>query len=250
MWLAEPEDMKQVLLETPLELETEDALDRTQRGQTAQGSPVSVQEALRTMPVVSIGQPETWPLREVYPLRQMPGPLRTKAMNADYYLVRLCCSFRPIHHENRIQWARFRVSLLPNQLGQSPIASDLYPLEVIQEVKHQISVSLAPTLKFQVVEVNAGKIDFGLEYRELQPRISASGVGQADPMWDYSEVTGSSIQGSKWMYLLVKAPKGMALGQATLDLLADVEVRGLRLPVVIRHNRQQSAPQLIVQLWG
>ncbi len=52
------------------------------------------------------------------------------------------------------------------------------------------------------------------------------------------------------IYLLVKAPKGMAVGEAALDLLANVEVRGLRLPVVVRRNKHESSPQLTVQLWG
>jgi hypothetical protein len=35
MWLAEPENMKQILIEKPLELETEDALEHTKRGQAS-----------------------------------------------------------------------------------------------------------------------------------------------------------------------------------------------------------------------
>jgi len=249
MLLAEPGAIKDVLLEVPLEL-TEDAFERAERDGTRGGSHVSLQEALRMMPVVSIGQPETWTLREVYPLRQMPYVLRSRVTRADFYLVRLSCSFRPVHHESRVHWARFRVTLLPNHLSQVPIAMDLYPLEVTQQIDHQIRVSLDPTLKFCEIEVSPGSVEFGLEYRELQPRISASGAGQADPSWDYSETRGITIQGSKWMYLLVKAPKGMPVGTATLDLVADVEVRKLRLPGLVLRDQKQAETQLTVRLWG
>lgn len=249
MLLAEPEKIKQVLLETPLELETEDALERVERRRDSQTAQVTLQEVIRTMPLVSIGLPESWPLQELYPLRKMPRPLRSKVAKADYHLVRLCCSFRPIHQKSRVQWARFRVSLLPDHIGQYPIANDLYPVEVLQEVKRQTRISLAPTLKFQEIQVSAGEVDFGLEYRELQPRISAAGAGQADPSWDYAEAQGMGLQGSKWMYLLVKAPKGMVIGRATLDLVADIEVEGLHLPVVVLRNHKQAEAQLTVQLW-
>lgn len=250
MWFTEPDEMEMVLVETPLELETEDALEHLKRNKATSAPGLSREEVIRTMPVVSIGHPETWPLSEVYSPRQMPRTLRAKLSQADFYLVRLACSFRSLYQESRIQWARFYVSLLPDEHGQAPLAVDLYPLEVFQEVKRQVTLSLDPTLKFREIEVSSGQIEFGLEYRELLPRISASGAGQADPSWDYTETKGITLQGCKWMYLLVKAPKGMVQGRATLDLLADVVVRGLRLPVVVRRKQPQAATQLTAKLWG
>jgi hypothetical protein len=54
------------------------------------------------------------------------------------------------------------------------------------------------------------------------------------------------MQGTKWMYLLVKAPKGMTSGRALLDLEADVLVRGVRLPVAFWSKREQEPEQLTV----
>ncbi len=249
MWLLMPESIQQIVWEGLLEPTNDEVVERSQHQWASQGLQVSMQQAVRTMPVVSIGQPETWPLQEVYPLKQMPRLLRTKMAQADFYLVRLSCSFRPIYKESRIQWARFRFSLLPNVLGQFPIANDLYPLQVFQEVKHQTKVTLSPTLKFQEMEVGVGGVEFGVEYRELQPRISAAGAGEAEASWDYVEARGAAVEGCKWMYVLVKASKGMSKGQAIIDLVADVEVQGVRVPVVAFRHRKQAEAHLTVQLW-
>jgi hypothetical protein len=148
MWLVEPKAIQQVLVERPLQLPTEEALEQSAREWRSQGVQVDLHAMLRSMPVVSIGLPETWPLQELYPPEQMPRPLQAKANQADFYLVRLSCSFRPLHQESRVQWARFLARLLPTATGQQPIAYDLYPQQVVQEVKRQTSVTLRPMLKF------------------------------------------------------------------------------------------------------
>ncbi len=82
----------------------------------------------------------------------------------------------------------------------------------------------------------------------MQPIISAAGVGEAEPSWDYEEAKGVKVQGGKWMHLLMKVPRGMTPVRATLDLAADVCVRKVRLPVVVIRNRQQAKDRLTVRL--
>jgi hypothetical protein len=77
---------------------------------------------------------------------------------------------------------------------------------------------------------------------------AALGTG-SDPSWDYTEAQGMEVQGTKWMYLLVKAPKGLPAGRATLDLVAEVEVRGISFPVSIWRKQDPAQAQLTVQLW-
>ena len=96
---------------------------------------------------------------------------------------------------------------------------------VTQEVKHSVKVTLSPTLKFQEVSASFGGIDFGLEYAELHPIISATGIGEGQPSWDYEEAKGLKIQGSKFMHMLLKVPKKMKPFEAFLDLVADVRIR-------------------------
>ncbi len=251
MWLTTPETIEHILIERPLEPVSDDILDQSARGWQNWGASFTPDTVLRTMPVVSIGQAETWTLQDFYSPGKLPRPIQTKLNQADFYLVRLSCSFRPVHQESRVEWARFRAALLPHSsTGAQPIAFDLYPQQVVQEVKHQIKVTLSPLLKFHVLETGLGSAEFGFEYTELIPLVSAAVGAGFDPSWDYRAGPGQAVQGTKWMYLLVKAPKGMTSGRALLDLEADVLVGGVPLPVIFWRQQEQAAAQLTISLWG
>lgn len=245
MWLQAPDNIEHVLWEGPLELATDATAELARRGFRG-----DTHANLRDLAVVTIGQPETWPLVALYSPGTIPLPIQAKLNEADFYLVALACSFRPVHKENYIQWARFRAYLVPDGAGRQPLAYDLYPREVIQEVKHQIKVSFSPTLKFHEVEASVGSLEFGLNYVEIQPLISGTGVGQPDPMWDYEVAKGVRVQGCKVMYVLVKAPKGMPSARVILDLAADVVVQGSVLPALSLKDRHDMETQLSAKLWG
>jgi len=172
--------------------------------------------------------------------------LKAKKGEADFYIVRFSCSFRPVPDEKQIEWARFIVQLYSGIEGQ-PIAFDLHPLMVTQEVKHSVKVTLSPTLKFQEIGASFGGMDFGLEYTELHPIISATGIGEAQPSWDYEEAKGLKVQGSKFMHMLLRVPKSMRPVEAFLDLIADVKIRDqvLRLNV---GKKEVTARSLKVRL--
>jgi hypothetical protein len=247
MWLQVPDSIGDVLWEAPLEAES---LDRLQRGLTRDKSRADAEDVARNLPVVSIGQPEVWPLTAVYEIGKMPSLLRNRLDQADFYLVRLACSFRPVRRETKIDWARFAVELHADDQGRQPIADDLHPSEVDQEVQRSAKVTLSPNLKFQGVEASVGGLDFGLEYPELQPRIIAAGQSSARVSWDYSEVPGMAVHGGKWMHLLVKAPKGMAAAMASIYLVADVVAGGAVIRVLLRKKSTEMRDQLTVQLWS
>jgi len=251
MWLTTPETIEHILVEHPLEPVDDDALDQSARDWQSRGVRVASSEVLRNMPVVSIGQPETWALQDFYSPSKLPRPIRTKLSQADFYIVRLSCSFRPVHEESRVEWARFRAALLPHSptAGQ-PIAFDLYPQQVVQEVKRQVKVTLSPSLKFRELEASLGSAEFGFEYTEQLPLISAAIGAGFDPSWDYRAGPGQELQGTKWMHLLVKAPKDMTNGRALLDLEADVLVKGVRVPVTFWRKQKQESRQLTVTLWS
>ena len=251
MWLKTPDTIEHVLVEHQLEPVGDEALDQATREWRSHGETALSREALRSLPVASIGQPESWSLPDLYPPKKLPRPIRAMLSQADFYLVRLSCSFRPLHEESRVEWARFRAALLPHPTtGKQPLAFDFYPQQVVQEVKRQLKVTLSPMLKFQELEANLGNAEFGFEYTEQIPVISATIGGSFDPMWDYRAGPGQAVQGTKWMYLLVKAPKALTSGRALLELDADVLVKGARLSVVLRRQQKQATAQLIVSLWG
>jgi hypothetical protein len=248
MWLKAPETIDHVLWEGALEPATGDAVEQLGREWDVRGVKGNAHDAVRDLPVVSIGRPQVWALPEVYPPDEMPHPLRARLDEADFYLVRFPCSFRPVRKESEVEWARFRVRLLPDGEARQPIAFDLHPLRVTQEVKRNVKVTLGPSLKFQEIEAKIGEVAFGFEYPELQPLISAAGAGEAEPSWDYEEAKGVAVQGSKWMHLLARAPKGMEVVRAILDLAADVRVRDTRLPVLVIRDKEQACEHLTVRL--
>lgn len=69
-----------------------------------------------------------------------------------------------------------------------------------------------------------------------------------EPSWDYVEARGIRVQGSKWMHLLLKAPKGTQPIRASLDLAADVKVRDGVLPVLVFPNKEDARAYLTVKL--
>ena len=82
----------------------------------------------QTFPVVSTGQPEIWRLPDLYPPQQVPRLMQAQLQAADFYLIRLFCSFRPVPGRARVGWARFHVFLQPDSLGRQPIAYDISPI--------------------------------------------------------------------------------------------------------------------------
>jgi hypothetical protein len=249
MWLRVPDSIDDVLWEGPLEPEHE-SIERLQRSWTGDESRTGAEDVARNLPVVSIGQPEAWPLATIYKPDRMPPLLQARLFEADFYLVRLACSFRPVRRETRIDWARFAIELLPDGQSRQPIADDLHPNEVDQEIQHSIKVSLSPNLKFQGVEASLGGVGFGLEYPELQPRIIAAGHSSPRASWDYSEVPGVAVRGGKWMHLLVKAPKGMTPAVADIYLVADVAARGAMVRALFPNKPTEMRDHLTVRLWG
>ncbi|MEU7904961.1 hypothetical protein [Actinoplanes sp. NPDC049118] len=238
------------MIETPLwegELEPDDTVPpaASQRGPESTGSGAP----MRNLPVVSIGRPEVWNVVDFFDAGALPAPMRSKLSEADFYLVRLACSFRPEHDNTEIEWARFSVSLQRDEAGLIPSAFDLHPLFVTSEVKRNVTISLAPTLKFLEVEAGIGSVGFGIEYQEIQPIISASGAGESEPAWDFQAAKGTHVHGSKWMHLLVRASPAMTTCHARLELSADVVRSGLRIAAFSR-PRQTMADPLTVRLWG
>jgi len=251
MWIRTPDRIEPVLWEGALLPASEAAVERLARDFARRGVKADVKKTVADANVLTIGQPETWKITDFF----KPGtisdsdPMLAKLAEADFYVVRLGCSFRVKPKEVQVEWARFLVRLLPDADGRQPIAFDVHPVMVTQEIKRTIRLAVSPVLKFQQLEAEAGGAEWGWEYTELQPVISASGGGEAEPSWDYTVARGvSTVQGLKWMHMLVKAPKGMPTGQAALDLTADLKVRGGDLPVLF--PRTGSAEPLTAKLWG
>lgn len=176
--------------------------------------------------------------------------MRTMLKQFDFHLIFFYCSFRPLTDENRVKWARFRAMLLSDSAtGAQPIAFDLYPQQVVQEVKYQVKVTFSPLLKFQELEASFGSAEFGFEDIEQIPLISGTIGTGFDPTWSCEAGRKRGVEGEKRMYLLIKAPKGLASAQAHLELEADVLVRGTVVAARLWRKQEQAADPLTVSLW-
>jgi hypothetical protein len=254
MWLTTSDTSENVLVERQLVPESQETLDQATRGLQHAGVQLSPYEIERTMPVVKINKYEPWTLQNFCAPAQLPRPIRTKLREADFYVVRFTCSFSPIPKQSCIEWARFRVTLLPPTGAQpsafDPYAFDLYPKQVIQGVKRHVRVTVSPSLTFKELEASAGNADFGIEYDELLPSIRGDlGDDSVDPSWDFRPVPGQEVEGPKELFLLVKAPKGMTGAQARLNIVAKVRVRGVLIRGILWRPEEQ-ADQRTVSLWS
>jgi hypothetical protein len=248
MWIRTPESIENPIWEFEMEPVSNDAVERLVRENNKRGLILKSDDLRKGLPILSIGLPEIWDISALYPPDKLPQWLEVKLDESDFYLVRFSCSFRPLINEKKIEWARFIVQLYHGEQGQ-PIAFDLHPMMVAQEAKHNVKVTLSPTIKFQELGLGAslGGVDFGLEYIELLPIISATGIGEGQASWDYEEARGSKIQGVRNMHMILKVPKGMKPVVAFLDLIADVRIRDqiLRLNV---GRKEMAAKSLRVNL--
>ncbi|MFF3377786.1 hypothetical protein ACFYXF_33125 [Streptomyces sp. NPDC002680] len=198
----------------------------------------------RSLPVVAIGQPEAWPLADLYPADEMPPTLATRTAEHDFYLVRLHCSFRPTKEDVVIDWARFVVELH----GDSPpTAEAIHPEVVEEEVATTRSFTLTPSLTFAKAAVTAGEAVFGIEYKTLQPFVWGAREPATTPSWDFQPTSGHRLYGSRRMHLLVRAPRGTVKGTARLHLTADVSVKRR---LVGRAKARRDQPPLEVTLWN
>lgn len=255
MWLTTSDIGEEILAEHQLVPVSQEALDEATRGSSQRtGAQLSPCELERNMPVVKISKHEPWTLPKFCAPAHLPRPIRTKLREADFYVVRFTCSFSPLKGQSRIEWARFRVTLFSSPGAQpsafDPYAFDLYPKQVIQEVKRHVKVTVSPSLTFKELEVSTGNADFGIEYDELIPSIRGDmGDNSRDPSWDFRPVPGQEVEGPKDLFLLIKAPRGMANAQARLNVVADIRVRGVLLRGILWRQEEQ-ADQRVVSLWG
>jgi hypothetical protein len=219
MLLSTPETIQHILWQGPLELDNEQIAEERFRFMSPPSRPSYV-------PTVSIGQPEVWPLAELYS-GAIPSWLEVKQNEAQFFLVRFACSLRNSGEDKfQITQAKFSVDLLPDNQQNRAIAFDLYPLEINQEIKRNCKVSLSPNIKFKEAQASLGGTDFALEYPELQPTIIATGVGEYKADWEYRKAQGKGVQGSKFMHMIVKVPNNMQLVRTKLNLTARLEQNG------------------------
>ncbi|MDJ0511424.1 MAG: hypothetical protein QNJ64_19550 [Crocosphaera sp.] len=199
-------------------LEPQDGNDSQQiKAISFESSPTNI------LPEVKIEEPLIYDLVNLYD--DVPKWLASQLDKFTFYLVRFACSFRPEIDDFQFGQARFIVDFRQDLPNSQLVAVEMFPLEVNQKFDHSSKFTLSPNLKFMKVQGSLGGGEFAVEYSELQPTVIGTGVGKSPSCWEYRKVKGSYIQGSKFMFLLLKAPKEIDNLMTRISLETELEYK-------------------------
>jgi len=223
MLLTESTDISNVLYEGPLEFNESAEHSDEHRSGSRYGKITRLER-----PTVTIGMPVWWNVAQMFLVegRPLPPAIEMLLREADFFLVRLACSFRP-GRDAQVEWARFSVCLRSRQRGvPDPIAFDLHPLEIYDQVKRSVNMTISPSLKFsEVADVSLGSAVVEIPYKELVPVIIAAGIQESDFSWDMRERKEHPLHGARWFHALVRCGHGTLGIEASFNMVADVKTQ-------------------------
>lgn len=152
----------------------------------------------------------------------------------DFYLVQLCCSLHPEIGEGSLQSAEYSIALKPDEKNRQSHICTMYPQSVTDTIKKTSKMGLTPSLELVPIPGLKtgieGTIETGVEYSRLIPKITAYfGEGQRGGHWDLKETDVEKLQGIRYFYLVVRAPKGAENLWARFELKAKYKDRWYHL---------------------
>jgi hypothetical protein len=178
-------------------------------------------------PVVTIGQPEIWPVAEA--LENEVGHKWTPPLGeASYWLVRLACTLRDPSGPPRLTEATQTLYLRPKNPGPeepSTYAFSLFPDRLGAEDKTEFSASLGPELKFASgAGFSVGQLGAKIEYRKVFPVIQSYNAGQSTPYWIFKPHATYPLDGSQFVYAVLVARAWAGGIRANVELVVTVEL--------------------------
>lgn len=195
------------------------------------------------LPVIGIGKPETWLLQDFLPSNEIDPALLSKMLSRnDFYVIRLSCSFLPRLEQIAIEWARYEIFFYQNNDSEFTVY-DLIPMSVTQPVTHKTMFKISPKLSFMQVEADIGSASHGIEYNEMYPIIYGAGAGEEVASWTFQGYKSTPIQGGKFMFVLLKTPKGVEPRFASVTMNANIKAYGalLRAKMAFRDENMQTS---------
>ncbi|MGI8413713.1 MAG: hypothetical protein ACR2QA_14745 [Solirubrobacteraceae bacterium] len=180
---------------------------------------------------VTIGEPIGWSVSDAYHRDQkaIPGALASLLGDGDAVIVGFACTFR-LPPDATVKFAEFKVELSADS-DMTPIAYDLFPFRVTDDVRRNVRVALAPSLKFsELVEVTPGEVSVELEYDQIIPTIEALGAREADFSWRMRPSRGQQLAATSVFHAAVRLTRDMTKISGTCGLQADVKKGGGLLP--------------------
>jgi hypothetical protein len=177
---------------------------------------------------VEIGRPEWWFASDVVGEKFKPPQ-----GDETYLVVRFAFSLTPPNNWE-VENAQLLVQLKCTGTSAEPVVFDLFPREMLEESKTDVKLKFDPSLKFEEVEAKVGSIEAAIHMLRVDPVITTSGIGGANPTWLYRKHKRHPIIGTRMSYAIVGYPSSAQNMVVKLGLTASV--RGqfglwpLRLP--------------------
>jgi hypothetical protein len=201
------------------------------------------------LPIVKIGRPRAWAVDELLFGEDWPAEVKASIKDRLFFVARLACSFRPQNDNVSLVWAQLALQLKPDHQGHAPLAYDMFPMLVEHEQKCK-RIALTPSLKFSYAEAGSGKFAYSTEYPAIEPLLTASGLHESTPSWNFTAVPGFPLTGTKLLYVVVAAPRALTHLTVTLTLSADLDYRQQRFSAWLHGDPNKAHPLISdVQLW-
>jgi hypothetical protein len=180
--------------------------------------------AQNQLPEVSIGKPECWNLVDLY--EEVPREITLKLREANFFVVKLFCSFRP-PQDMQVSKAEYKVELLSEPANLNLTVYDLFPLKVEHEIRETQKMGFNPELKLgEAFKLSTTTIETGIEYSFLEPIVYADGLGENIARWTYQKNRQTNILGSRKMILLIQASNQINQIKVRLSVCADIVFQG------------------------
>jgi hypothetical protein len=187
---------------------------------------------------LSIGIPEVCNLVELLKEREAQVSSEVKLMlnEYDFYQVRFACTFKP-DKDCKFVWARFGVRLSEagaegKSVSELPVAHDMYPREIWEEVRVKRNFSIGPNFKYKDFIQFGAVVGSEQEFIRYEPEIISYGLLQPDPCWNFRKSRAKDfIIGAKELFMILKAPKGMRV-EVKFDFGAEVHTFLGILPMI------------------
>lgn len=174
---------------------------------------------------IQVGKPQVFPLLELYELEGTKPPADIQMLSKTYrfFLVELACSLSALEKDEFVNM-KFKVDLEWQGADKAtleleePIAYDMYPIEVFDEIEMKYSIGVNPSLKFKTVDVGAASFLKEIAFRRLVPIITGTGLLCPSITWNFERSKSRKLAGTKKMYLIIKAAKstGPVIGRISV----------------------------------
>jgi hypothetical protein len=185
----------------------------------------AVYKGLERLPIVTIGEPASWPAAEAVEARtgQNWSP---PAGDRRYTLVRLDCTLHaPEDTRTRYSDATLTAYLRPREGMGTVVAHDLYPQRVVATDTQKLSLRLGPDLKFGPVNVNLFEAKTEIVHHNTFPIIQAFGLGESKPYWQFAYHTTHPLLGCQSVYVVLSSPLDAGGVRLLVEVNATAETR-------------------------